>query len=60
MKALADDDPLCRAHAATALARLGDRAAAKPVRALRDDPDPRVRAAAGTASQRLRRRFGLR
>ncbi|BEL03432.1 hypothetical protein Q0Z83_016230 [Actinoplanes sichuanensis] len=59
LEALTDSDPITRVNAIGALARLGDRAAAEPVRELRDDPDPRVRAAAGAASHQLRRHFGI-
>ncbi|MEU8663261.1 HEAT repeat domain-containing protein, partial [Actinoplanes philippinensis] len=52
LRALTNEDHLVRANAATSLARLGNRSAAEPVGALLDDPDPRVRAAAGPAARR--------
>lgn len=52
-RAVDDDDPLVRAHAVRALARLGDPAGAEPVRGRLADPDPQVRANAATALGRL-------
>jgi HEAT repeat protein len=49
LRALSDGDPLVRARAAEALARLRDHLTAPQIRVLLDDPDPRVRAAAATA-----------
>lgn len=46
-------DPMVRARAAEAYARLGDPANTEQVRALLTDPDPRVRANAATAIDRL-------
>jgi HEAT repeat protein len=52
-RAVADDDPIVRARAAEALARLGEPAIPEQIRRLLDDPDPRVRATAATALGRL-------
>jgi HEAT repeat protein len=45
-QAIADDDPIVRARAAEALARLGEPSVAPQIRVLLDDLDPRVRATA--------------
>jgi len=53
-RAVTDDDPIVRARAAEALARLGEPTSAEQISALLDDPDPRVQATAATALSRLR------
>ena len=52
-RAVTDDDPIVRARAAEALARLGEPTSAEQIRGLLDDPDPRVRATAAIALGRL-------
>ena len=52
-RAVTDIDPIMRARAAEALARLGEPTSAEQIRGLLDDPDPRVRATVATALSRL-------